>query len=428
MIVVGLTGNAASGKSEVGRAWAEAGIPVVDADVLARQAVAPGSPGLERVVEAFGTGVLDATGGLDRPAMRRTILADRDARTRLEAIVHPEVARLREAWLDAHAKRGETLVVFEVPLLFEAKMDDAVHRSVVIRTPPAAQAARLAERGLSEEEIRQLRLAQMSPDAQADRADIVLENDGDREELRRRAALLLGKLLGGAGRPVAQGELMTLDLHLHTVGSWDSLSDPEALLARAASQGIDRLAMTDHNELFVARAMAERYPDRVIPGEEVKTAEGIDVIGLYLTEVIPKGTPARETIARIRGQGGIPYLPHPFARGKGGGGAFVEELAPLVDVIEVFNSRLHPEALNAPTRPVVARFGRLSSAGSDAHTVGEIGNVQLRVPRHGNSAEELRFALARATWTGCEASRLVHLGSTWAKVRKKLPGAPRFRR
>lgn len=427
MIVVGLTGNAASGKSEVGRAWSQAGIPVVDADVLARQAVEPGSNGLARIVEDFGTEVLDVQGGLDRASMRQTILADPSARARLEAIVHPEVARLREAWLDAHAARGETLVVFEVPLLFEVGMDDAVHTSVVVRTPRAAQAERLAARGMTEDEIRQLRLAQMVPEAQADRADIVLENDGDMELLRRRAALLLGQLLEGPGRPVARGELISLDLHLHTVGSWDSLSDPEALLRRAAAQGIDRLAMTDHNELFVAKAMAERFPDRVIPGEEVKTAEGIDVIGLYLTEVIPKGTPARETIARIRDQGGVPYLPHPFARGKGGGGAYVDDLAPLVDVIEVFNARLHPETLNAPTHPVVARYGRMVSVGSDAHTVGEIGNAHLRVPQHENTAEGLRAALPRATWTAREASRLVHMGSTWAKVRKKLPGAPRFR-
>jgi len=426
VIVVGLTGNAASGKSEVGRAWAQAGVPVVDADQLARRAVAPGTEGLRRVVETFGEEMLTAGGALDRPALRRTILADPEARARLEAIVHPEVSRLREVWLDERAALGETLVVVEVPLLFEADLDGTVHTSVAVRSPPEAQRERLAARGLSDAEIRQLRLAQMAPDLQAERADLVLENDGDLSLLRRRAALFLGELLEGPGRPEARGPLMALDLHLHSVGSWDCLSDPEALLARAEEQGIDRLAITDHNELFVARAMAERYPDRVIPGEEVKTAEGIDVIGLYLSETIPKGTPAHETIDRIRAQGGIPYLPHPFARGKGGGGRYVEELAPLVDVVEVFNARLHPEELNAPTHPVVSRYGRLVSAGSDAHTVGEIGNVRLRVPWHENTAEALRSALARATWEGREASRLVHLGSTWAKVRKKLPGAHRF--
>ncbi len=426
MIVVGLTGNAASGKSEVGQAWRDAGVPVADADAFARRAVEAGTPGLDRIREAFGEAVLDTAGGLDRSAMGRVVLGDADARRRLEAIVHPEVRRLRDAWLDAQAGNDETLAVVEIPLLFEAELQDTVHVTVAVRTPRAAQAERLAARGLPEDQVRQIRHAQMDPDAQADRADFVVENAGDLRDLRRTSALLLGTLLKGPGRPPASGPTMSLDLHLHTVGSWDSLSDPEAILARADAVGIDRLAMTDHNELHVARAMAERYPDRVIAGEEVKTAEGIDVIGLHLSETIPKGTPALETIDRIRSQGGIPYLPHPFARGKGGGGAFVDELAPLVDVIEVFNARLHPESLNAPTLPVVARFGRLPSAGSDAHTVREVGNVRLRVPRHENTAPALRRALARATWEGREASRLVHLGSTWAKVRKRLPGAPTF--
>ena len=428
MIIVGLTGNAASGKSTVARAWAQAGIPVVDADQLARRAVAPGTEGLGRVVEVFGPGVLDAGGELDRAALRGIVLADATARQRLEEIVHPEVDRLRRLWLDERRGEGETLVVVEVPLLFEVGLDAHVHQTVVVRTPEASQRERLIERGLDPDDVRRLREAQMAPDEQVARADHVIENDGPPIALRRAAAELLGTLLAPVGRPVATGPAMVLDLHLHTVGSWDSLSDPEALLARAADVGIDRLAMTDHNELRVAKAMAERHPDRVIPGEEVKTAEGIDVIGLYLDEKIPKGTPAAETIERIRDQGGIPYLPHPFARGKGGGGRYVDELAPLVDVVEVFNARLHPASLNDPTGPVVARYGRLVSAGSDAHTVREIGNVHLRVPAHANRPEELRRALARATWRGREASRLVHLGSTWAKLRKKLPVAPTFDR
>ncbi|MDT8368810.1 MAG: dephospho-CoA kinase [Longimicrobiales bacterium] len=426
MMIVGLTGNAASGKSEVGLAWRQVGIPVVDADTLARRAVEPGTEGLRAVREAFGNEVIEGDGTLDRATLRRIIFSDPSARARLEAIIHPEVRRLRDAWVEARAREGETVVVVEIPLLFEADLHDTVHTSVVVCTPEARQRARLEARGLSVEEVRQIRMAQMAPDAQADRADLVIDNDGDLAALRRTAALLLGELLAGAGRPRAEGPTMTLDLHLHTVGSWDSLADPEAILTRAEAQGIDRIAITDHNELDVARAMAERYPERVIPGEEVRTAEGIDVIGLYLSEVIPRGTPARETVRRIREQGGIPYLPHPFAWGKGGRGRHVEELAPLIDVIEVFNARLHPETLNAPAHPIVQRFGRLISAGSDAHTVREIGGVRVVVPRHENEADALRRALARATWTGEEASIVVHLGSTWSKIRKRLPGAPRF--
>lgn len=220
--------------------------------------------------------------------------------------------------------------------------------------------------------------------------------------------------------------MMKLDLHLHTGGSWDCLSDPERVLERSLSLGFDRIAITDHDRLDVALKMAEWYPDQVIPGEEVKTAERIDVIGLYLTEVIPKGTPMLETIQRIRDQGGIPYLPHPYAGGKGGGGKYAEELAPLVDVVEVFNARLHPGRLNAPAEDLARRHGKLRGAGSDAHTLGELGGAWLEVPRHANEPAALLEALASARTGGKTSSNLVHLASTWAKVRKKLPGARRY--
>ena len=216
---------------------------------------------------------------------------------------------------------------------------------------------------------------------------------------------------------------MKLDLHLHTRGSWDCLSDPEAVLARALSLGYGRIAITDHNRLGVAAAMAEKHPDHIIAGEEVKTAEGIDVIGLYLSEEIPKGTPARETIERIRAQGGIPYLPHPYAGGKGGGGRLADELAPLCDIVEGFNARLHSQTMNERALDLARRHGKRVGAGSDAHTVGELGNAFVEVAEHTNRPEALLAALGgTARHGGTEASRLVHLASTWAKVRKKLPG------
>ncbi len=316
-----------------------------------------------------------------------------------------------------------------MPLLFEAGLDRSVDTTVTVDADPDEQLRRLTEgRGLPLEEAHALLAAQMDPEQKRARADLVIRNHGSLEELRRTAALQLGRLMTGVERPQPmQGEAtMGLDLHLHTVASWDCLSDPARILARAEARGIDRLAVTDHNLMDAALELHSRYPDRIIPGEEVKTAEGIDVIGLYLTRPIPKGTPARETIEEIRAQGGIPYLPHPFARGKGGGGRFVEELAPLVDVIEVFNARLHPGHLNELAAPVARRFGRLESVGSDAHTVREIGRARLQLPRHDNDAESLRRALTRGSWTGKLSSNLVHLASTWAKIRKQLPGAPAF--
>ncbi|TVP42271.1 MAG: PHP domain-containing protein [Gemmatimonadales bacterium] len=199
---------------------------------------------------------------------------------------------------------------------------------------------------------------------------------------------------GPAPGDAAMPRSLRIDLHLHTRGSWDSLSDPDAVLARARQRGVGRIAVTDHNRLDVALAMAERHPDEVIPGEEVKTAEGIDVIGLYLSEEIPKGTPMVETCRRIRAQGGIVYLPHPYAAGKGGSGRYAEELAPEVDVIEVFNARLRSRRANRRAAELADRTGRLRGAGSDAHTPGEVGNAWVEVQDHPNRPDALLAALA----------------------------------
>jgi len=219
---------------------------------------------------------------------------------------------------------------------------------------------------------------------------------------------------------VTQGGSIRLDLHLHTRASWDCLSDPEAILRRAAERGIHRVAMTDHNLLELSLEMHRRYPDRVIPGEEVRTEEGMDLIGLFIRREIPRGTPAREACHLIREDGGIIYLPHPYAPGKGASGRFAEEMAPLVDVVEVFNARLHPGRLNAPALALAQSREKLQGAGSDAHMVGEVGWGWVEVPWHENSPEGLMEALAHGKVGGKTSSHWVHVASTWAKVHKKL--------
>jgi dephospho-CoA kinase len=418
VISVALTGNVAAGKSAVASAWAELGVPVVSADDLARRAVEPGTSGLARVLEAFGDGVRSAEGTLDRSALRARVFVDDAARRRLEEILHPEIWALRAAWLEKRRSEGVPLAVAEIPLLFETGREGDFDVTVLVDAPPDVRLRRLVEqRGLSDEEARRIMAAQMDPALKRARAHHVLENAGTPDELERSAVALLSRLRQRAG--VSD---LAMDLHLHTAGSWDCLSDPRAVLERALSVGLHRIAVTDHNQLDVALRMAGEFPDRIVPGEEVKTAEGIDVIGLYLTEGIPKGTPARETIERVRAQGGIPYLPHPYAAGKGGGGRFAEELAPLVDVVEVFNARLHPGRLNALAEELARRHGRLRSAGSDAHTLRELGGARVSVPAHPNRPGALLRALAHGQVGGHTASNLVHLASTWAKVRRRLPG------
>lgn len=420
MISVGLTGNIASGKSAVATIWSEAGVPVISADELARSAVELGSDGLNAVVAVFGADVLAEDGTLDRARMRDRVFGDDGARRRLEDIIHPIVWRLRAAWIRERRDTGADLVVSEIPLLFETGREGDFDVVVFVDAPDHVRLARMVEhRGLSEPDARRIMAAQMPSEEKRRRADVVITNDGSLAMLSERAASTLALL-----RQRVPASTMRIDMHLHTVGSWDSLSDPERVLETALAHGLQRIAITDHNRVHVGLRMAERYPDQVIPGEEVKTGEGIDVIGLYLTEEIPKGTPARETIERIRDQGGIPYLPHPFAAGKGGGGTYAEELGPLCDVIEVFNARLHDPSMNHRAEELARRHGKLVGAGSDAHTLGELGNAWVDLPVHANEPEALRQALATATASGREASRLVHLGSTWAKVRKKLTGAP----
>ena len=419
MISVGLTGGVASGKSEASRVWRRAGVPVISADELARAAVEPGSPGLSAVVDALGSDILKEDGSLDRAQVRRVVFEDDDARRRLEGIVHPIVRRLRETWVQAQQAEGANLIVSEIPLLFEAGRASDFDCIVVVDAPEDLRLARMIQRrGLSEEEARRIMITQMDANEKRQLGDVVIRNNGTLEQLRERAMSVLEQIRSGF---VTQR--LKIDMHVHTVGSWDSLSDPERVLEAAMARGFQRIAITDHNRAHVGLRMAESYPDHVIPGEEVKTAEGIDVIGLYLTEEIPEGTPAEETVELIRSQGGVSYLPHPYAGGKGAGGKYSERLGQLCDVIEVFNARLHSASMNRKAEDLARRHGKLMGAGSDAHTIGEIGNAWVDLPLHANEPTALLAALELANTGGREASRLVHLSSTWAKVRKKFPGA-----
>lgn len=211
-----------------------------------------------------------------------------------------------------------------------------------------------------------------------------------------------------------------IDMHVHTRRSHDSLNDPIRLLDAATARGIDILCITDHNEIATALRLKERFPKRIIVGEEVKTAEGVDVIGLFIMEQIPRRTPARETCERIRAQGGVVYVPHPFARGKGGGGRILDHIADLVHVVEGFNARLHDQALNEQALAWARAHSLPVGAGSDAHTLAEVGMAYAEVPDFTDDADAFRGAIVNATIHGRESSRLVHVASTYAKLHKKI--------
>lgn len=209
-------------------------------------------------------------------------------------------------------------------------------------------------------------------------------------------------------------------MHLHTRHSFDCLTDPVALVKAMTAHRLDRICITDHNEIATARVLKERYPEQVIVGEEVRTAEGVDVIGLFLTQHIPKGTPARETCERIREQGGIVYVPHPFAGGKGGGGRILSVIEDLVDAVEGFNARLHDPALNRRAAEWGRARGMPLGAGSDGHTLAELGRGTVTLPPFDDEPAAFLHSLRHGTIDGVTSSPAVHIASTWAKLHKRI--------
>jgi dephospho-CoA kinase len=188
MLKVGLTGNIAAGKSTVASAWRELGATVIDADELSRRAVEPGTPAHAAIAAEWGTWVLEEGGTLDRAALRQIVFADPDARARLESIVHPAVAALRDASYRQADERGQPLVVADVPLLFEVGMADEFDVVVLVDAPEETRLMRLVgDRGLEPDEARRMMAAQMPAELKRARADVVIENTRSLADLQRRA-------------------------------------------------------------------------------------------------------------------------------------------------------------------------------------------------------------------------------------------------
>ena len=201
MRLVGLTGGIASGKSTFSAALRARGVPVVDADALARAAVAPGSPALAAIALEFGPTVLGQDGALDRKKMAAVVFADPGARRRLEAITHPAVRRGMVEETARLAAAGHELAFYDTPLLFEVGLDAILDSVVVVWAPPAVQRARLASRdGLAPAEADARLAAQLPIDEKAARADFVVENVGTVAELGPKADRLLADLRRGLGR------------------------------------------------------------------------------------------------------------------------------------------------------------------------------------------------------------------------------------
>lgn len=187
MIRVGLTGGIASGKSTVSAYLRQLGACVIDADEIAKAVTSSGTEGLQAVVEAFGSDLLTESGSLDRKELARRVFASEALRERLNAIVHPRVARRMEEEEAMARTRGEPAVVLDVPLLFEAGMDRMVDEVWLVAIPPEVQVSRMrARNGYDEAEAWARVMSQWPLADKLARADVVICNDGPWEETARR--------------------------------------------------------------------------------------------------------------------------------------------------------------------------------------------------------------------------------------------------
>ena len=190
-----------------------------------------------------------------------------------------------------------------------------------------------------------------------------------------------------------------VDLHMHTDHSPDCATPVETLLATARDQGLGAIAITDHNEIsgaLAARELADQFDLKVIVAEEVKTAEQGEVIGLFIEEKIARGMTIAETIAEIRRQGGLVYVPHPFDRLHSVPDyEHLLEIVEQIDILEVFNPRVALTAFNEEAERFAAKYRIVPGAGSDSHVAQGLGSVKIRV-RDFNGPEEFLEAMRNA--------------------------------
>jgi predicted metal-dependent phosphoesterase TrpH len=216
--------------------------------------------------------------------------------------------------------------------------------------------------------------------------------------------------------------LIKADLHVHTCYSIDCLAPLEQIVRRCIKLGINCIAVADHNTIAGALKLSEIAPFRVIVAEEVLTPLG-EIMGLFLNEAVPRGLSPKETISRIRSQGGLVAIPHPFGRSLpwAANALTSAEVLSQVDIIETFNSRTPFSSSIAKAQELAKEQRKVASAGSDAHTLGEIGRAYVEMPEFEGPDDFLK-SLAQGKIFGQKSSYLAHFASTWARIRKHILG------
>lgn len=212
---------------------------------------------------------------------------------------------------------------------------------------------------------------------------------------------------------------LKVEFHCHTCYSKDSLVELEDLIATARRVGLDRVVVTDHNTIRGALKARELAPDLIIVGEEILTTQG-ELLAFFIEQEIPKMLEPEDAIERLRAQGAFISVSHPFDRRRyGWAQADLERITPLVDAIEVFNSRCQVRILNRMALAYAEKHHLAGTVGSDAHTLNELGRSLLELLPF-NSADELRQVLPQARAVTQLSSPFIHISSTYARMVKAM--------
>lgn len=216
--------------------------------------------------------------------------------------------------------------------------------------------------------------------------------------------------------------LQRIDMHCHTNASGDCSMEPARLLAVARERGLQRLCITDHNSVRAGLELAARAPELVVPGIELLTTRG-ELLAYFVTAEVPARLKPLRAIELLRAQGAVISVSHPFdhKRGARWSAADLAQILPHVDALETFNARCVTRGMNPLATLAAFDAGLPATAGSDAHSYGEVGIAGLLLPDFSN-AHELCTALRSAQIFGRRSSVAVHLSSSWAALRSRAGG------
>ena len=213
--------------------------------------------------------------------------------------------------------------------------------------------------------------------------------------------------------------MLKADLHVHTEYSLDCGTPLDKIVGRCIEKGIDCIAIADHGTAEGALKLQKTAPITIIVAEEILTHHG-EIMGMFLKETIPSGLSVAETLSRIKAQDGLVSIPHPFDiyRQSALRNHIIEEIADQIDIIEVFNARSLPPQQSAKARAFAKKHGVVQGAGSDAHTLREIGNAYIEMPEFKGKDDFLK-ALANGKIYGQTTNPFIHFASVWNKLRKR---------